>query len=340
MKAIRIFLAAVLLLGPFAALSAQQPAPAAADSQQWDEDPGWPRVLEQGDLTLTVYLPQVEKFEGDEFEARAAVQVETRVEGEEKPRTTYGVIWIQARTQIDKEAGLVHLDEIAIPRASFPGDPERTEDYLSIIRGQAESQRTISLARLQANLAIVQAEARGNAVPLKNDPPRVIYSTTPVLLVLVDGDPVLRPVEGSGLQRIVNTRALILSDGSRYFMPIMNRWLQAASLDAHWSFATPPPAAEAIRKSIAEDENQAQADLLTDPSDDVKALIEKGALAADRRVDLARGAGGHEGQAADVSHLGDTTAVREELRHEHLPGHDEPELLRAALRALVQVRAP
>ncbi len=262
---------------PSAALSAQQPAPA-ADSQQWDEDPGWPRVLEKGDVTLTVYLPQVEKFEGDTLEARAAVQVETKVEGEEKPRTTYGVIWIQARTQIDKEAGLVFLDEIAIPRASFPGDPGRTEDYLNIIRGQAESQRTISLARIQANLAIIQAEAKGNAVPLKNDPPRVIYSTTPVLLVLVDGDAVLRPVEGSGLKRIVNTRALILSDGSRYFMPIMNRWVQAASLDAKWSFATPPPAAEAIRKSIADDENQAQADLLTDPSDDVKALVEKGAL--------------------------------------------------------------
>jgi hypothetical protein len=269
----------LLLALSAAALRSQDPA---GDSKEWDEDPGWPRVLEDGDLTLTIYLPQVEKFEGDRFEARAAVQVETAVEGEEKPQTTYGVIWITARTQVDKEAGLVYLDDIQIPRANFPGAPDLADDYLAIIRSQAETQRTISLARVQANLAIVQAEKKGNAVPLKNDPPRVVYSTTPALLVLVDGAPVLRPVEGQGLQRVVNTRALILSDGSRYAMPIMDRWVQARSLDGPWSFAPPLPGADAIKRAIAGDQEetqgQAQVDLLSDPSDDVKALLEKGAL--------------------------------------------------------------
>ena len=239
---------------------------------------GWPRVVQQGDATLTIYTPQVEKLEGDEFESRAAVQVETRVAGEPKPRTTYGVAWIHARTEIDKEAGLVTLDDIEITRVSFPGDTEHEGDYQAMIRGLVARQKTVSLARIQANLAIVQAEKKGNAVPLQNDPPRIVYSTTPVLLVLIDGDPVLRSVEGSGLQRILNTRALILFDGSRYYMPVMDRWIRAGSLEDDWSFGTPPPAAVAIRKSIADDESQAQADLLTDPSDAVKALVEKGSL--------------------------------------------------------------
>jgi hypothetical protein len=270
---------ALWLAWRLAASSTQDPAVGApADSQEWEADPGWPRVLQQGDVTLTVYLPQVEKFEGDELEARAAVQAETKVEGEEKPRTTYGVIWIQARTQIDKEAGLVHLDVIQFPRASFPGDPENTNAYLEIVRSQAEPQRTISLARVETNLAIVKAEQKGNAVPLRNDPPRILYSTSPVLLVLVDGDPVLRPVEGSGLQRVINTRALILFDGSRYFMPIMERWVQASAIEGSWAFGTPPAAADAIRKAIAEDASDSEADLLRDPSEDVKALVEKGRL--------------------------------------------------------------
>jgi hypothetical protein len=270
-----LFLGCILAASP-----AQEPSggAAAGDSREWDEDPGWPRVVEQGDVTLTIFLPQVDKFEGDELESRAAVQVETKVAGEERPRTTYGVIWIHARTQIDKEAGLVYLDEIEILKGSFPGDPERAEDYLGMIRVQAERQKTISLARVQANLAIVQAEKKGSAVPLKNDPPRVIYSTAPALLVLIDGDPVLRPVESSGLQRVVNTRALILYDGARYFMPIMDRWVQASSLEGSWSFGSAPAAAAAIRQSIADDESQSQADLLTDPSDDVKALVQKGSL--------------------------------------------------------------
>ena len=78
----------------------------------------------KGDVTLTVYQPQVDKFEGDELNARAAVQVETAVEGQEKPRTTYGVVWITAHTEIDKEAGLVHLDDITIARGELPRRPE------------------------------------------------------------------------------------------------------------------------------------------------------------------------------------------------------------------------
>jgi len=269
--------ALALLLGLSSRTLAQEPAPSGG-TQEWQEDRGWPRVFQEGDVTLTVYQPQVDSFEGDTLAARAAVQVETQVAGQAKPRTTYGVIWIEAHTEIDKEAGLVHLDDITFSKGSFPGDPENAENYLDIVRRSAEHEKTISLARVQANLAIVKAEARGNAVPLKNDPPRVIYSTVPALLVLVDGDPVLRPVEGSGLQRVLNTRALLLFDGSRYFLPIMDRWVQASALDAPWSFGTPPAAADAIKQSIAGDESQAQVDLLTDPNDDVKALVQAGKL--------------------------------------------------------------
>jgi hypothetical protein len=271
--------AAFLFASVLSAARAQEsPGAEAGAPQEQERARGWPRVVQQGDVTLTIYTPQVDKFEGDEFESRAAVQVETKVAGEEKPKTTYGVVWIHARTEIDKEAGLVTLDEIEVTKASFPGDPEREADYLEMTRGLVARQKTISLARIEANLAIVQAEKKGNAVPLKNDPPRIIYSTSPVLLVLVDGDPVLRPVEGAGLRRVLNTRALILFDGSRYYMPIMERWIQTSSLEKDWSFGTPPPAAVAIRKSIAEDESQGQADLLTDPSDAVKALVERGSL--------------------------------------------------------------
>src|SRR3546814_10423623 len=61
----------------------------------------------------------------------------------------------------------------------------------------------VSLDRIQAALAIAEAQRGGAATPqaVKNDPPRVILSTTPAILVLVDGKPVLRQVEGSSLQR-------------------------------------------------------------------------------------------------------------------------------------------
>ncbi len=274
--------ALTLLFGlVFSRADAQDSSTAAPDaSREWDQDPGWPRVVQEGDLTLSIYQPQIDKFQDDRLEARAAVTVETKGAGQgAKKQTTYGVIWIKAHTQIDKDAGLVYLDEIEVTEANFPGRPEKADEYLAIIRGRARREKTISLARVQANLAITQADRENAVVPLKNDPPRIFYSTTPALLVLVDGDPVLRPVEGQALRRVVNTRALIVNDGSRYYMPLMDRWLQANSLDGPWSFAGGPPSgAAAVVQSIAGDEDQAQVDLLDSPSDDVQALVRKGSL--------------------------------------------------------------
>jgi len=282
-KASRALLPAAIVLG-FMSWAGAPPAPpqasdAAAAEPEWQADPPWPRVVEQGNLTVTIYQPQLDRFEDDLLEGRAAVSVKTKAaDKSSKDQTTYGVIWIKARTQIDKDAGLVHLDEIEIPKANFPGQPDKTDEYLALIRSQVEPQRTVSLARIEANLAITQADKKGAAVPLKNDPPRIFYSTVPAILVLVDGDAVVRPVEGQSLRRVVNTRALILTDGSRFFMPIMDRWLQAGALDGAWSYGNPPPGAQAIRDAIANDESQAQTDLMDEPSDDVKALVQQGSV--------------------------------------------------------------
>ena len=42
--------------------------------------------------------------------------------------------------------------------------------------------------------------------------PKIIFSTGPAVLVMVEGDPILRDVTGTTLKRVVNTKALILRD--------------------------------------------------------------------------------------------------------------------------------
>ena len=103
------------------ALRGQDAPPAPADEsadREYQGDPQWPRVIEDGDTTFTIYQPQIDKFDSTELEARAAVQVETKVG--DKTQTTYGVIWITAHTEIDKENRLVQLDDIQVAKANFP----------------------------------------------------------------------------------------------------------------------------------------------------------------------------------------------------------------------------
>ena len=103
-------------LGPAgAALAQDQGAPVAP---AFEGDPEWPRVIEDDGITFTVYQPQIDKFDSTVLEARAAVQVEATVD--DKKQTTYGVVWIKANTFIDKEAGLVQLDDIQITKVEFP----------------------------------------------------------------------------------------------------------------------------------------------------------------------------------------------------------------------------
>jgi hypothetical protein len=72
---------------------------------------------------------------------------------------------------------------------------------------------TIALDRLQAALELERVEKPGQIVEANNDPPQIIVSQEPALLIRIDGQPVLRQVAGTGLLRVINTRVLLPRDG-------------------------------------------------------------------------------------------------------------------------------
>jgi hypothetical protein len=117
---------------------------------------------------------------------------------------------------------------------------------------------------LQDDLAIDRAAERNRSEPLRNEPPRIVYVASPTILVPIDGEPVLRDMDGLTLRRVVNTRALIVQDEStkRYFLYLAGYWLEAAALDGPWTEAQVRP------MSLDEAKRQAEAagavDLLED----------------------------------------------------------------------------
>ena len=175
----------------------------------------WPRQFQDNGVQVSIFQPQIEKWEGTDFETRAAVAVTPA--GSNAP--IYGVIWMKARADVDKAARLVTLNDIVVTRANFPSAPNLQSNYLALIRKHAPlASKMIALDHLEADYAISEAVKKSRAVPVKNDPPRMIYSATPALLVLVDGPPVLRPIPGLNVQRVINTRALIMSLGGRFYL--------------------------------------------------------------------------------------------------------------------------
>jgi len=85
--------------------------------------------------------------------------------------------------------------------------------------------------------------------------PAIFFSPAPSLLVLIDGDPVYAPVPDTDLERVVNTKPLIVRDpAGMYYLRILNGWMQAYSLDSSWwtvSGVPPEGGPVALRQAIA-----------------------------------------------------------------------------------------
>jgi uncharacterized protein (TIGR03000 family) len=219
-------------------------------------DASWPRKIVHNDETFTVYPAQVEKWEQNRLEARAIVSVETK----DSPLPVFGLLRIRAHTVVDR--GQVALEDLEVPQAEFPTAPEKSKKYLEVLRMKLpEGTRSFALDDLEANLAVTQARASTRTAAVKNEPPEILVSTKPALLVLIDGKPVLREVGAGKLQRIINTRALILFDeaSNKYYLRLADRWLEAPALAGPWSASPKPP--ETLETALGALRDSPQVDL-------------------------------------------------------------------------------
>ena len=224
--------------------SAQQPLPNAPSAQKAKtqatrtSDSGWPRTVVNGADTFVIYQPQVDKWEGNRIDLYAAVELKT---GKDSP-AKYGVIWFNARTEVDKINRLVTLDQPQLTKVKFPVAPDKEPELTALLQKKLPgATKTMSLDRLTAAV-----EANGEAikgVEVKNDPPKVIFSTKPSLLVLIDGTPQLSEIQGTNLQRVINTKAVLLFEGKKktYYLRVMDWWLQAPQLEGPWTYAKKLP---------------------------------------------------------------------------------------------------
>ena len=94
---------------------------------------------------------------------------------------------------------------------------------------------------------------------------RIIFSPVPAVLVRIEGEPVYQDVGRTGLQRIINTRALIVRDESgTHYLRVGGGWMEAYDLEGPWSIAgmAPDGAHTALTQALADHD----VDLLDDAS--------------------------------------------------------------------------
>ncbi len=221
----------------------------------------WPSRFQLGDDAFTVYPLQLERWERDRLDGRAAVAVQPA--GADRP--LFGMVSWSARTDVDTDSGMVTVHDIEARTGRFPTVAERTNRYLDAVRRHLSTLTwQVSLERLQADLEIDRSVEHSQSEPLRNDPPRIVYVQSPTILVPIDGEPVLREVDDLGLRRVLNTRALMVRDErtNRYFLYVAGYWLEAPALEGRWTEARLRPSTLDVARRRAEAEGMV--DLLDD----------------------------------------------------------------------------
>ncbi len=212
-------------------------------SQPVDASPmTWPRYEATNGLEFAIYQPQISEWTGNLLLARAVVAVRPAGGGTEN----YGVIFFTAQTDVDKINRLVTFQNIRLNRASFPTQPDQQQSYLASLQSlQNQTLRVIPLDQLEAVYAASSDISKIKTRTANNDPPRLIYTMRPSLLILVDGAPILQPLTGD-YERVINTRAIMLQDTNvlydSYYLYAASNWYSAPSLEGPWAItSTPPP---------------------------------------------------------------------------------------------------
>ena len=210
--------------------------PALADNHEW------PRRIDTRDTTIVVYQPQLEKFENDILSARAAVSVQRATDNE----PVFGAVWFEAQAETDRETRNVSLRNVRVLQSKFPDASNEQERQFNQLFNREVSGWDLDMS-LDQMLAMLDDNNRSSieVTDLKNDPPTVFYRKHPALLVLIDGEPKLQPINNSKVMRVINSPMYIIYESTlkSYYLKIGDEWFASPKAKGEWRSVTQPPTA-------------------------------------------------------------------------------------------------
>ncbi len=223
----------------------------------------WPREVKSGGTTFLVHQPQIDSWDGRKAGAYSGVEV--KKDGSDKP--VYGVLTATANTDIDKANRTVEFKDLRLTKVSFPGAPDMEGLYLRILQNNVMPKvRRISLDLFEASIAIMEAENKVELYSLKNDPPKIILSAVPAILIYIDGDAAYRPIKGTKLERVINTRPLVVREpGGKHYLHLFDGWMEAGAPEGPWNVCK--TATEDLKAAMKDAVAGGQVDLLEGKGD-------------------------------------------------------------------------
>lgn len=222
----------------FVPASFQQTGHSRAQASRIAADRGWPRGYSlPSEAQIVLYQPQVASWE-DQKQLVAFAAVSHVAKGEQKP--ALGTIKFETNTEVSLEQRLVKFSKIKIVETNFQTlSKEQTQEIVNELeKNIPDDDRVITLDRILAYVDKSTINPK-NVTGLKSDPPRIILTYSPSILVNFDGEPIWSPIKDNELKFAVNTNWDIFQHQPTgvYYLRNDNSWLRATDLNGFWSRA-------------------------------------------------------------------------------------------------------
>lgn len=209
-----------------------------ASAQTRDVASWYPRTVTSERGSAILYAPQIESWE--DFETLSAWMA-FEISRADSDDSYAGSMRFTAATDTDLASREVLVDEFTVEELHIEGLDDDAKE-LQLIRDAvtALSRRVpldLVLEHLPEDMPLTVSEGLGEEVP------SIIVATEPALLLSTDGEPRFLPVEGTGLEFLLNTTWDLLrvgEDGPLYLC-YQGGWLSADSLDGDWDWADELP---------------------------------------------------------------------------------------------------
>ena len=215
----------------------------------------WPKVIDAQDARITIYQPQLETFEDNRLTSRFAASVQSP----EMEEPVFGAVWIKAKMEILRDDRMAKLVSIESVKSRFRNaKPEEEKWFSNILKKEIPTWDIIlSIDQIISGLEIEQQRLITER-DLNNDPPKIIYVDYPATLVVVDGTPILKPIENTELMAVINTPfpMVFRKKDKTYYLIGKESWYRAKEVDGKWQKTTQPPEDIAALQSTQEPEGE------------------------------------------------------------------------------------
>jgi hypothetical protein len=210
-------------------------------AEQLATDPGWPREYTDGTAKLVLWQPQVDSWSDfRNLKARFATQLTPG----KNAQPVWGVLSIESGTDVDQESRSVAFTDFKVTNISYPSAKDETQAHAleALTKKLLPPYPTVVLIeRILAYMDMDQIKTRETPVLL--EPPPILVSTQPAVLVIIDGKPIFIDIEQTNLQKVVNTNWDLFFDkqAKRYYLRDDVAWLAAKELSDDWTAITELP---------------------------------------------------------------------------------------------------